>query len=85
MTQFETGLDIMEINILTMFFLKTDSNLCPIEGTKDFSKIWSGDLSFDPSSPIFKSGQDLIEINILTKFLKDSIKIVPSKLTTRFL
>ena len=51
----------------------------PMEHTQDFSKIWPGDLEFDPTWPIFH-----MKTNILTKFHDYQTENVVSRAYTRF-
>jgi len=45
----------------------------------EFSKIWPGDLVFDPTWPIFKLGLDNVKTNILTKFDQNWVANVASR------
>jgi len=49
-----------------------------------FSKIWPGDLFFDPRWPIFKLGLDIAKANILTKFHQNRATNVASIVKTWF-
>ena len=51
------------------------SKLRPLECTQGFSKIWPGDLVFDPIWGSFKLDLDVLMINILTKFIWGSFKL----------
>ena len=58
------------------------SNLCPLECTQGFSKIWRSDLVFDLTWPSFDHDLDVMMIDILTKFHELWIKTVPSRVYT---
>ena len=56
----------------------------PLERTEGFSKIWPGDLVFDPTWPIFELVRDIIQKNILTNFHEYPTENVASRAYTRF-
>ena len=60
------------------------AKLWPLECSQGFSMIWSTDLVFDPTSPIFKLDRDIVNMIILSKFDDDSTKTVASGVFTRF-
>jgi len=45
----------------------------------EFSKIWPGDLVFDPTWPIFEIGLDIVKKYILTKFHQNKVANVASR------
>ena len=58
--------------------------LCPLECTQGFSKIWPSNLIFDPTRPNFEFDLDIMMINFLTLFHELKIKTVPSREYTWF-
>ena len=64
--------------------MKIELKLLPLEWLQDFTKIWSSVLLFDPTHPIFEFVRDIFKINILSKFDEDWVKIVASRVVTRF-
>ena len=56
-----------------------------LECKQDFPKIWSGDLVFDPTWPIFEPSLDIVETNILTKFHQNQVGNVASSVNKNFL
>ena len=45
--------------------MKILAKLWPLEGEQGFEQIWTSDIAFNSTWPIFKLDQDIIKTNIL--------------------
>ena len=52
--------------------MKIETKMWPLESDQGLKEIWSSDLVFDPTWPIFKCDLDIIKTNILVKFHDNS-------------
>ena len=68
MTHFLNLFEILSRQTCWPSFMIIRLKMWLLELTQGFTRIWSGDLVFDPTWPIFELVRNFIKMNILTKF-----------------